>query len=319
MQALVWSGVRKARARVALAGLVFGCCSWAQVQAHNPTRVPFNATTQSTILATTLAQTTTPAPDRCLAMAFAPPRLPPPQFAKSRSIVQRAKFEPVQLGDKLSPAEVRISFLGHSTFLIETAQGVRIATDYNDYFRPGVVPEIATMNRAHDTHYSNFPDPGIKHLLRGWVSDGGAAQHDVTLGDVRVRNIPTNTRDWAGGTNVYGNSVFVFEVAGLCIAHLGHLHHTLTVQQLGALGQMDIVLVPVDGSYTLDLDGMIEVLKAIKAPLMIPMHYFSSYTLERFLTRVRDSFEIEQAGLSTTVVSRATLPKSQKVLVLPGR
>jgi L-ascorbate metabolism protein UlaG (beta-lactamase superfamily) len=253
-------------------------------------------------------------------MASAPPRLvPPPQHTKARSIVQRAKFEPVQLGDKLTPAEVRISFLGHSTFLIETAQGVRIATDYNDYFRPGVVPEIATMNRAHDSHYSNFPDPGIKHLLRGWAPDGGAAQHDVTLADVRVRNIPTNTRDWAGGTNVYGNSVFVFEVAGLCIAHLGHLHHTLTVQQLGALGQMDIVLVPVDGSYTLDLDGMVEVLKAIKAPLMIPMHYFSTYTLERFLGRVRDSFEIEQAVLTSTVVSRATLPKNQKVLVLPGR
>ena len=41
------------------------------------------------------------------------------------------------------------------------------------------------------------------------------------------------------------------------VVHLGHLHHTLTVQQLGQLGQMDIVLVPVDGSYTLDLDGMI--------------------------------------------------------------
>jgi L-ascorbate metabolism protein UlaG (beta-lactamase superfamily) len=299
-----------------------------QAHAHTPARGPVLVPLQAPTLGPTLAQTTTPgspkvttpAPDRCLAMAAAPPRrVPPLQFAKTRSIVQRAKFEPVQLGDRLTPAEVRISFLGHSTFLIETAQGVRIATDYNDYFRPGVVPEIATMNRAHDTHYSNFPDPGIKHLLRGWAPDGGAAQHDVTMADVRVRNIPTNTRDWSGGTNVYGNSVFIFEIAGLCIAHLGHLHHTLTVQQLAALGQMDIVLVPVDGSYTLDLDGMVEVLKAIKAPLMIPMHYFSPYTLERFLTRVRDSFEIEQAVMSATVVSRATLPKSQKVLVLPGR
>jgi L-ascorbate metabolism protein UlaG (beta-lactamase superfamily) len=250
-----------------------------------------------------------PAPDRCLALASAP----------TTSLVRRTRFEPAQLGEKLTPAEVRISFLGHSTFLIESAQGVRIATDYNDYYRPGVVPDIATMNRAHDTHYSNFPDPGIKHLLRGWSPEGGAAQHDVTLNDVRVRNIPTNTRDYAGGTNVYGNSMFVIEVAGLCIAHLGHLHHTLTTQQLSHLGQMDIVLVPVDGSYTLDLDGMVEVLKAIKAPLMIPMHYFSSFTLERFLSRVRGSFEIEQPASPSTVVSRATLPTSQKVLVLPGR
>jgi L-ascorbate metabolism protein UlaG (beta-lactamase superfamily) len=260
-----------------------------------------------------VAQKATPAPDRCLAMAAAP----------ARSIVRRVTFEPApllaQVIGQLSPAEVRISFIGHSTFLIESAQGVRIATDYNDYFRPAMVPEIATMNRAHDSHYSNNPSPGIQHLLRGWAPDGQPAQHDVTLRDVRVRNIPTNTRDWQGGTNVYGNSVFVYEIAGLCIAHLGHLHHTLTVQQLGQLGQMDIVLVPVDGSYTLDLDGTIEVLKAIKAPLMIPMHYFSSATLERFLARVRGTFEIEEATDPATVISRATLPASQKVMVLPGR
>ena len=256
---------------------------------------------------TPLAQAaTTPAPDRCLAFARAP---------ESGPRLERVAFVAAQL----KPAEVRITFLGHSTFLIESTGNIRIATDYNDYFRPNVVPEIATMNRAHDTHYSNNPDPGIKHLLRGWNPDGGPAQHDITLGDVRVRNIPTNTRDFQGGTNIYGNSVFVFEIAGLCIAHLGHLHHTLTVQQLAQLGQMDVVLVPVDGSYTMDLDGMIEVLRAIKAPLMIPMHYFSSYTLERFMTRVRGAFDIEESAVSSIVVSRQSLPGKQKVLVLPGR
>jgi len=174
------------------------------------------------------------------------------------------------------------------------------------------------MNRAHSTHYTNNPDPGIRHVLRGWNPEGGAVQHDVTLGDVRVRNVPTNIRNWEGGTSVYGNSVFVFEVAGLCIAHLGHLHHTLTVQQLANIGQMDVVLVPVDGSFTLDLEGMVEVLKALKAPLMIPMHYFSSYTLERFLSRVRDSFEVVQSEVPTVLVSRPTLPTSPRILVLPG-
>ena len=244
------------------------------------------------------------APDRCLAMAQAP-----------APVLQRANFVTAQL----TAAEVRLTFLGHSTFLIESSQGVRIATDYNDYYRPPMAPDVATMNRAHDTHYSSHPDPGIKHVLRGWNPDGGPAQHDITIADVRVRNIPTNIRDFQGGTFVYGNSIFVFEIAGLCIAHLGHLHHTLTVQQLAQLGQMDIVLVPVDGSYTMDLDGMIEVLKAIKAPLMIPMHYFSSYTLERFMTRVRGTFDIEESTLPTVIVSRPTLPAQQKILVLPGR
>ena len=246
------------------------------------------------------------APDRCLALSQNLPALYLVQPVSMRLAQQNAY-------------EVRITYIGHSTFQIETGGGVRIATDYNDYVRPRAVPDIATMNRAHDTHFTNSPDPGIRYVLRGWNPDGGAVQHDVTLGDVRVRNVPTNIRTWDGGTSVYGNSVFVFEVAGLCIAHLGHLHHTLTVQQLAQIGQMDVILVPVDGSYTLDLDGMVEVLKALKAPLIIPMHYFSSYTLERFLSRVRDSFEVEQREVPTLVVSRSTLPDKPRVVVLPGR
>ncbi|HZD91078.1 MAG TPA: MBL fold metallo-hydrolase [Pseudolabrys sp.] len=218
----------------------------------------------------------------------------------------------------LNAGEVRLSYIGHSTFLIESPQGVRIATDYNDYVRPPVLPDIVTMNHAHDTHYTDHPDPGIKFVLRGWADHEKPARIDMTFRDVRVRNVPTNIRAWGGGTERHGNSIFVFEIANLCIAHLGHLHHTLTQQQLNELGKIDVVLVPVDGSYTLDLEGMIEVLHALKAPLMIPMHYFSSYTLNNFLDRVRKEWDVEISPVPTMVVSRATLPAKPKVLVLPG-
>lgn len=244
------------------------------------------------------------AEDRCIAVAQrrAPDLVVPAQFKL----------------DELKSGEVRISYVGHSTFLIESRKGIRIATDYNDYVRPAVTPEIATMNRAHTSHYSNFPDPKIRHVLPGWNPAGGVAHHDVTLDDVRVRNVPTNIRDWQGGTQEFGNSIFIFELGGLCIAHLGHLHHTLTDQQLARIGQMDVVLVPVDGSYTLDLPGMQEVLKSLKAPLMLPMHYFSSFTLNRFLDVVRADFDIKMSDVSTIVVSKATLPRKPQILVLPG-
>jgi len=217
---------------------------------------------------------------------------------------------------QLKSSEVRISYVGHSTFLIETAAGIRAATDYNDYVRPRVLPDLVTMNRAHNTHYTDFPDPGIKHVLRGWDPKGGQAMHDVTIADLRVRNVSTNIR-YGGETYEFGNSIFIFEVADLCIGHLGHLHHTLTTQQLAQIGQLDIVLVPVDGSYTMDLDGMMETLKTLKAPLMLPMHYFSRFTLERFLTRARAEFEVEMATGSTIVVSRTTMPRRPTLRVLP--
>jgi L-ascorbate metabolism protein UlaG (beta-lactamase superfamily) len=237
-------------------------------------------------------------------------------FVAGRSPV----FQPVALRlAALERNELRLNYIGHSTFLIETPAGVRIATDYNDYVRPTVIPDIVTMNHAHTTHYTDHPDPRIAHVLRGWIDDEKPARIDITYKDVRVRNVPTNIRRWDAGTERHGNSIFIFEASNLCIAHLGHLHHTLTQAQLDEIGRIDVVLVPVDGGMTLDLDGMMEVLTALKAPLMIPMHYFSSYTLERFLTRARAQWDVEVAPISSLVLSKAMLPAKPKVLVLPGR
>jgi L-ascorbate metabolism protein UlaG (beta-lactamase superfamily) len=242
--------------------------------------------------------------DRCLAVSQAP------------SVVQ-----PVSLRlAALKASEARLTFVGHATWLIESGGGVSIATDYNDYIRPAVVPDIATMNRAHTTHFSVLPDPAIKHVLRGWSPAGdGPARHDITLGDVRVRNVPTNIRDWSGGYIAHGNSIFIFELAGLCIGHLGHLHHTPSEQQIAQIGQLDVVMVAVDGAYTMDVAGVVETLRMLRARLILPMHYFDTYTLTRFLDRIGSDFAVEMGKDSSVVVSQATLPADPKVLVLPGR
>jgi L-ascorbate metabolism protein UlaG (beta-lactamase superfamily) len=237
--------------------------------------------------------------DRCQAVAEALP-------------LQRVDHRP------LTAAEVRLTFLGHATWLIESAAGVRIATDYNDYVRAPLPLDVVTMNRAHTTHYSDHPDPGIGQVLRGWNPEGGPVRYDLTIGDVHIRNVQTNIRDWSGGTIAYGNSIFIFEVAGLCIGHLSHLHHTLSERQVAAIGQLDAVMVPVDGSYTMDTDGMVEVLKALRARLILPMHYFNGITLNRFLGHVRGDFAVEMGASTTIVLSRATVPAEPKVLVLPG-
>jgi L-ascorbate metabolism protein UlaG (beta-lactamase superfamily) len=260
----------------------------------------------------------------CVTPAAAQQNAPPPTselsdrcpglVAADRPRVVPAAFQVAALAD----GEVRLTYVGHSTFLIESPRRVRIATDYNDYVRPPVLPDIVTMNHAHSTHYTDRPDPAIKYVLRGWAPDEKPAEHDVTYQDVRMRNVPTNIRDWGGGTQRHGNSIFIFEIAQLCIAHLGHLHHTLTQQQLNDIGRVDVVLAPVDGSYTLDLDGMVEVLHALKAPLTIPMHYFGVYTLSRFLDRMKQEWDVEVGETPSLVLSKANLPAKPKVVVLPG-
>ena len=214
--------------------------------------------------------------------------------------------------------EVGLTFVGHATFLIETPQGVRIATDYSDGTHPPLTPDVATMNKAHSTHFSYHPDPGIKHVLKGWSPAGGPAYHDLTVQDVRIRNVSTNIRNYGGATEYDGNSIFVFETTQLCIAHLGHLHHSLSPEHLRKLGRIDVLLVPVDGGYTLETFEMMEVLRAINAPLMIPMHFFGPSTLNRFLASAREHFPVEFSDTAAVAVSRSTLPKNPKILVLPG-
>jgi L-ascorbate metabolism protein UlaG (beta-lactamase superfamily) len=218
----------------------------------------------------------------------------------------------------LKPTEVSLTYVGHSTFIIESPGGTRIATDYSGY-AGGIIPDAVTMNRAHSTHYTDFPDPAIRHVLRGWNPDGGPAQHDLSIGDIRVRNVTTDIRAGTIGRVPDGNSISIFEIAGLCIGHLGHLHHELAAGHVGMIGRLDVVLVPVDGGYTMAQVNMMQVLKDLKARLVIPMHYFGPETLARFLAKANADFTVQHSAEPRVVVALETLPEKTTVLVLPGR
>ncbi|POF34691.1 MBL fold metallo-hydrolase [Roseibium marinum] len=220
----------------------------------------------------------------------------------------------------LGAGEVQIRYIGHSTFELETPQGVRIATDYNDSIRPFLPPTVATMNGAHSTHYAVSPDPGIEHLLYGWNPQGGPIDHDLTVQDVRIRNIQTNIRGWDGESRRLGNSIFIFEVADLCIAHLGHLHHRLTREDLTRLGQIDIVFAAIDNSSTLRLESLMHVLESIGPAMVIPMHFHFSGALQSFVGRATEAgYEIIQADTPKLIVTRAGLPMRKTVyIMMPG-
>jgi len=223
----------------------------------------------------------------------------------------------VMLADAV-PDAVSITFLGHASFLIATPGGVRAVTDYNGVNVPAEPPDIATMNHAHSTHYTDNPDPRILHVLHGWRDDGKPAEIDLTVGDLHVSNLPTNIRDGQVGTEMYGNSIFLFESAGLCIAHLSHLHHLLTEQDLVLLGRIDVVMASVDGVYTMSQPDMAAVLEQMHPRLVLPMHYFTRDVVERFVDLVRDKYAVRFSDSPTLVVSRATLPSRPTIVVLPG-
>ena len=214
---------------------------------------------------------------------------------------------------------VTITYVAHSAFRIETERGVTIVTDYfgsAGYNEAGpIIPDVVTMNHAHITHWDPDPDPDIKYILRGWDHDGkGPADYQLQVLDVTIRNVTTDIRGW-GEPEKDGNSIFIFEVADLCIGHLGHLHHVPTEDQFARIGRLDIVMAPVDGTMTLDLPRMIQVLKRLKARIVLPMHYWGTGTLMAFLQGMSDEFQIKAVDSPTIQVSYDTLPGRPTIMV----
>ena len=232
-------------------------------------------------------------------------------------LVQNGLFHFAQMRQAGIPrGRVRVTYAGHSTFFIETSGGASAATDYNGVHLPPSVPQIVTMNNRHETHYTEMPDPTILHVLRGWDPKGGIARHEVRHKDMRVYNLPTNIINFGAGSS-NGNSVFVFEAGGLCLAHLGHLAHFLSKQQVNRLGRIDVLFVPVDGRSTVSHDEAMHIVDQIRPRLVIPMH-FAFTGPEEFAAMVAPRHAVRMHESKTIVLSRAMLPEKTEVLFLLG-
>ncbi len=244
-------------------------------------------------------------PSKCIAMANALPN------------VTYANLTPGWRKAGTTAPEVKITFAGHSTYVIETPQGVTVATDFNGWAGQGVIPRVVTMNRAHSTHFTSFPDPLIEHVLTGWNPDGGPIKHRVMVDDVYIRNVSTDIRSWDGGMEADANSIFVFEVADLCIGHLGHLHHRLEDRHFAQIGRLDIVMVPVDGGLTLSHEGMTEITRRLQSSIVLPMHR-RGMAISRFIAMMGETFTTDFHDGRSFTVSLATLPRRPTILVLQG-
>lgn len=222
--------------------------------------------------------------------------------------------------DPLPADEVRISYIDHASFLIQ-AGGLAAVTDFTGNIGGAdLVPDVVTMNNAHITHFTLAADPEIAHVLEGWGTGAAPRAHRLDLGAMLVRNVHTDLRGRGGGVAVNGNSVFVFEAAGLCIGHLGHLHHVPDDAQYAAIGRLDVVMAAVDGGLTLDTASMIAVMQRFKARVVLPMHWFGRGTLARFLDGMQaGGFDVVETGGREIVLSLDRLPRNPTVMVLePG-
>lgn len=248
--------------------------------------------------------------------AVAQERMPSNCFALAQVPVERVWR--ASIGEPIDAAHVRIRYLNHASFAIEAEGGTLAVTDYTGFIgNPDVVPDVVTMNNAHSTHWTSNPDPRIPHVLPGWPQEGQPAFYELDLGSMLVRNVTTDTRGPFGeGARADGNSIFVFEAGGLCIGHLGHLHQIPDDAQYASIGRLDVVMVPVDGGYTMSTEAMAEVVSRLRASVVIPMHWFSGASLTTFLAEMEGQFQVVEVGGPDLELSLQDLPGSPTIMVL---
>ena len=239
-------------------------------------------------------------PSHCLAFAEREPQIPI-QYASSH----------------LAKDEVGLRYIAHSMYEITSHGGMRMVTDFNGAVN--FTPDLVTMNHAHNTHWTRFPDPKITHVLHGWGEGGEPAFHELELDEVLVRNVTTDIASEFTGIEPDGNSIFIFEIAGLCIGHLGHLHHEPTDAQYGQIGRLDIVMANVDGGMSLSTQTMIRVMKRLRASVVLPMHWWGRFTLDEFLNGLSSEFAVEEIAEDQLVMSLDLLPRKPTVYVMQPR
>ena len=156
---------------------------------------------------------------------------------------------------------LKLTWLGHACFALE-ADGYRILLDP---YAPGYVPGLGAVEMS-----ANLVLCSHDHADHGWK------EVPMPLNEIpcpfTVKTLPS-FHDEAMGSKRGLNTIHVIEYNGLRVAHLGDLGHDLDDDDIAQLGALDVVLIPVGGTYTLDCQQASDLADKLQVKTVIPMHY----------------------------------------------
>lgn len=215
---------------------------------------------------------------------------------------------------------MKIKWLGHASFLITSDTGTKIITDPFEasYVASGgpsygeikESADIVTVSHDHTDHSNVAAVKGNPEVVR-----------EVGITKVKEMDFKgtASYHDEAGGSKRGKNTIFCFEVDGIRVCHLGDLGHQLSDEQVSELGDVDILLIPVGGYYTIDAEAATQVCDQLKPKVVIPMHFktdkcgFPIAGVDEFL---KGKGAVKKLDTSEVEFKQAGLPTSTQILVL---
>jgi L-ascorbate metabolism protein UlaG (beta-lactamase superfamily) len=232
-------------------------------------------------------------------------------FAQSDSLKPKEKK-----GEKMTKNEVTIKWLGHSMFLLNLDDKVKMVTDPFDksvgYPIPDVSADIVLVSHRHFDHDNVKAVKGKPEVVEG--------VGEKTVKGVKIKGIAA-AHDEKGGTLRGKDTIFVWELGGIRFAHLGDLGAMLSEAQIKEIGTIDVLFIPVGGFFTIDSGVATQVVSALNPKVVIPMHYktavmgpsFPISSVDEFL---KDKKNVQKVGKNSIVFSKEKLPKETTIFVL---
>jgi len=210
---------------------------------------------------------------------------------------------------------MKIQWNGHACFFIEGKEG-RVLTDpYAEavpYDLMTTEADVVTVSHGHDDHNATHRVQGSRSVIDG-------------VGEFRIDGIPllgiASFHDDEEGTKRGPNNMYAFTLDGIRVAHLGDLGGPLNDEQREALSDVDVLLIPVGGFYTIDAAQALEITRSLPSVrVVIPMHYKTDRiqdwpidTVEPFVSIVDNA---RQIGSPQVTLTREDLPKAPEVWIL---
>lgn len=211
---------------------------------------------------------------------------------------------------------MNIKWIGHSCFLIEGKEGKVLTDPFKEeipYSMPGTAVDVVTVSHEHFDHNAVDRVKGSPEIVRG---DGPHTAAGITF-----QGVPS-FHDEERGKKRGPNTIFLFTMESIRLAHFGDLGQPLTDAQKMALSQVEAAFIPVGGHFTIGPDQARDMIQALpKLKVVFPMHYktdklgsnFPIVPLENFTRGMQNTRKI---GRSEVALTRELLPGQTEVWIL---
>jgi L-ascorbate metabolism protein UlaG (beta-lactamase superfamily) len=211
---------------------------------------------------------------------------------------------------------MEIDWFGHACFRLRGREGTVITDPYNkdiglSFARPR--GDIVTVSHAHPGH--SFVK-GVKGEPKVIEEPG-----EYEVKNIFITGVPT-AHDKKGGKERGANTVYVFDLDGLTICHLGDLGHVPTQPQAEALGNVNVLLIPVGGVSTINASDAAEIVSMLEPQIVIPMHFEHpelKFKLEPAAKFFKEMGIKPLAPAPSLKVTKDSLPSETQVVLLEAK